>query len=251
MKYSRLLKFLAPSVVLSSLNLSVVQITAQADSNGCGSGRTAAITPNAPAGVSFKTACDRHDVCYDTLGSDRRSCDDQFHNDMLTACREAYPDGSFFGQSIRKPQRITCNGAADLYYQAVLSEGGSAHQEAQRAASNRANQNQQQQKSSANNKISFKNSCSHPIQVAIHFQNLQNQWETKAWYSFSPGESSRLNGVDTKNRYLYYYAETTDRSNIVWKGNDTSETIGGRVYNMLKFDIGSKIVNWTQNLNCN
>jgi Group XII secretory phospholipase A2 precursor (PLA2G12) len=112
-------------------------LPARADSNGCGSGWTGRITPNAPAGTSFKFACDRHDECYDTLGSNRQECDNQWHNNMLAACREAYPDGSFLGKSIRKPQRITCNGAADAYYRVVRSEGGKAHQDAQRAASNK------------------------------------------------------------------------------------------------------------------
>jgi uncharacterized membrane protein len=102
----------------------------------------------------------------------------------------------------------------------------------------------------SSNTISFRNACSSPFRLAIRFQNLSGQWETKAWYSFSPGEQSRLNGVDTRNRYLYYYAEATDGSGKVWSSNDTSQTIGGRTYNMKKFDIGSQIVNWTQTLTC-
>ena len=102
----------------------------------------------------------------------------------------------------------------------------------------------------SSNTISFRNACSSPFRLAIHFKNLSGQWETKAWYSFSPGEQSRLNGVDTRNRYLFYYAEATDGSGKVWSSNDTSQTIGGRTYNMKKFDIGSQVVNWTQTLTC-
>ncbi|MEG4803524.1 phospholipase A2 [Microcoleus sp. ARI1-B5] len=128
------------SFVSIIVQLSIQSLPAQAGSSGCGSGRTGSITPNAPAGTSFKSACDRHDNCYDTLGADKGACDNQFHNDMLTACREAFPDGSLLGQTIRKPQRIACNGAADSYYQAVRSEGGKAYQDAQREASKKANQ---------------------------------------------------------------------------------------------------------------
>jgi uncharacterized membrane protein len=100
------------------------------------------------------------------------------------------------------------------------------------------------------NSISFRNSCSSPIQVAINFQNRSGQWETKSWYSLSPGEKSRLNGVDTTNRYLYYYAEATDGSGKVWTGNDTRQAIGGRLYNMKQFDIGPQAVNYTHTLTC-
>jgi len=102
----------------------------------------------------------------------------------------------------------------------------------------------------ASNSISFKNECASPVNVAIHFKNRAGQWVTKAWYSFSPGELARLNGVDTTNRYLYYYAEATDGSGKIWSGNDTTEVIGGRSYNMKKFDIGPQVVNWTQRLTC-
>jgi uncharacterized membrane protein len=253
MKHLNFFNFFVPApTIISILTIFFTQnLPAQAGSNGCGSGWTGNITPNTPAGTSFKGACDRHDKCYDTLGSNRQACDNQFHNDMLTACREAFPDGSFLGRSIRKPARITCNGAADAYYTAVRSEGGKAHQDAQRLASDKARQKKQQEIAASSNTISFKNNCSHPLQVGIHFKNLQNQWETKSWFTFSPGESARLNGVNTNNRYFYYYAKTTDGSNISWYGNETSQTIGGIAYNMKKVDTGASKVNWTQSLSCN
>lgn len=250
MKHLRLLRFFVSASTLISITPTIIEsLPAQAQSSGCGSGWTWYITPNAPSGVDFGSACSRHDDCYDTLNADRRRCDIQFHNDMLTACREAFPDRTVPGLGIeyRHPLRITCNGAADTYAWAVRERGGKAYQDAQ----NRARQEQQQRESASRNTIAFKNSCSRPLRVAINFKNLQNQWETKAWYILSPGQSARLNGVDTKNRYLYYYAETTDGSNIVWQGNDTSQTIGGRVYNMLQIDTGPSVVNWTQNLTCN
>ncbi len=122
-KHSSLIKFFLSFNIFLIPSL-VQTLPVQADSNGCGSGWTAALTPNTPAGASFKSACDN-----------------QWHNDMLTACREKFPDGSFLGKSIRKPWRITCNGAADAYYRAVRSEGGKAHQDAQRAAFNKQDPN--------------------------------------------------------------------------------------------------------------
>lgn len=102
----------------------------------------------------------------------------------------------------------------------------------------------------ANNTISFRNACSSPFRLAIHFKNLSGQWETKAWFSFASGERARLTGVDTNNRNVYYYAEATDGSGKIWSGNDTSQVIGGRSYSMKKFDIGPEATNWTQTLTC-
>lgn len=102
----------------------------------------------------------------------------------------------------------------------------------------------------SSNTISFRNACSSPFRLAILFQNLSGQWETKAWYYFLPSEQSRLDGVNTKNRYFYYYAEATDISGKVWAGNDTSRTIGGKTYKMKKLDTGSQVINWTQTLTC-
>jgi len=99
--------------------------------NGCGSGVTGLVTPNTPAGVSFEPACNNHDRCYGIIGKSRDACDNTFHNEMLTVCREKYPDGKFLGKSIRKPQRIACNGAADTYFKAVREKGGSAYKQAQ------------------------------------------------------------------------------------------------------------------------
>lgn len=98
--------------------------------------------------------------------------------------------------------------------------------------------------------IYFKNNCPYPLQVAVHFRDLNNQWQTKAWYSFAPNEkAARLGGVETKNRYIYYYGETTDGSNLVWNGNFTSY-INDRLYDMQEINTGPNIVRWTQTLNC-
>lgn len=102
--------------------------------NGCGSGVTNSVTPNKPAGVSFESACNNHDKCYGIIGKSQGACDNQFHNEMLTACREAFPDGRFLGRPIRKPQRIACNGAADIYFSAVKKRGGNAYRNAQEHA---------------------------------------------------------------------------------------------------------------------
>ncbi|WP_444995601.1 DUF1036 domain-containing protein [Aliikangiella sp. IMCC44359] len=88
--------------------------------------------------------------------------------------------------------------------------------------------------------ISVKNTCKYPIRVAIHYKNTSGSWVTKSWWEFQPNKSAKLM---SKNQYLltgdskiYYYAETTNRTNIVWKGNKTVQYIGFKKYEMRSWD---------------
>lgn len=189
------------------------------------------------ASNQFDVACKEHDVCYETYGKSQQECDKAFHNRMLGICGRDH--NTWFGRGLK----IACNGRADAYYTGVLEYGGTPYKNAQSEAS-------RQIEAASRNTITFKNSCPRRLQLAIHFLNLRDQWETKAWYSFAPNESAQLNGVETKNRIIYYYAETTDGSRMQWSGNGTSQTIGGRTYKMIKKDMGSGFGNFTQNLTC-
>jgi uncharacterized membrane protein len=97
--------------------------------------------------------------------------------------------------------------------------------------------------------LSIKNSCPHPVQVGVYFKDRSDNWQTKAWYAFKPNETNRLNGVETRNRYLYYYAETTDDSGMAWTGN-SDQLINNRLYPLQEINTGS-IARWTQTLTCN
>ncbi len=98
--------------------------------------------------------------------------------------------------------------------------------------------------------IYFKNNCNRPLQVAVYFKDISNKWQKKAWYSFAPKEGpARLSGVNTRNRYLYYYAESTDGSDLVWQGNFSSY-INNRLYSLQEINTGPSIARWTQTLSC-
>lgn len=45
--------------------------------------------PAAPAGVDFAPACDAHDTCYFTLGSQRGECDRALLQALLAECRDS------------------------------------------------------------------------------------------------------------------------------------------------------------------
>ena len=59
-------------------------------SNGCGP-ECIPVDDN-PTGcddTSFLDACNGHDICYDTCGNDRWTCDQQFYSDMLAVCNQS------------------------------------------------------------------------------------------------------------------------------------------------------------------
>jgi uncharacterized membrane protein len=84
-------------------------------------------------------------------------------------------------------------------------------------------QSSQQKVGLSSYQFRFTNNCSRPVQVALLYRNLNNYWETAGWWKFRPGEKVNLsnqNGlIVSKNRILYFYAETIDKNNkLVWKG---------------------------------
>lgn len=77
---------------------------------------------NSPyAGVSFESACNRHDACWGSRFH-RGSCDDQFHTDMRQACSVVSDSAG----------GVACDGLAGFYFGAVASTniGTRAHQNA-------------------------------------------------------------------------------------------------------------------------
>jgi hypothetical protein len=92
----------------------------------CGSGRTAGIVPESPFGYDFSPSCAAHDLCYDTCGQPKKICDEHFRGDMNGVCRTRF--GEF------DPQRYTCLGVAQTYWEAVNTLGEDSYKEAQEEA---------------------------------------------------------------------------------------------------------------------
>ena len=56
-----------------------------------------AVVPQGFMGADFRSACYRHDVCYQTSGMPRAYCDRRLYNEMSAACsRSAWPQGCRF-----------------------------------------------------------------------------------------------------------------------------------------------------------
>ncbi|MBA1447068.1 MAG: DUF1036 domain-containing protein [Gammaproteobacteria bacterium] len=80
--------------------------------------------------------------------------------------------------------------------------------------------------------INVENKCNHPIKFAIRIKDLKGEWNTEAWYSFKALESSYLKGIKTRDSRYYYYAETSDASNIYWGVDDNYFYISLKKYGM-------------------
>ncbi|KST69396.1 hypothetical protein [Mastigocoleus testarum] len=95
---------------------------------GCGSGASWYFVPNSPRfGANFKPACNNHDICYETKGKSKSSCDKRFLFEMKSACRRKY------NSIVEKAFIPKCYAVAYTYYQGVVKGGASAYKKAQEA----------------------------------------------------------------------------------------------------------------------
>lgn len=85
--------------------------------NGCGpSGILGLLVPECPLRLAcFTPACNNHDLCYDTCGTSRDTCDAAFHQDMLDICAAGFAEGS--------GARRRCEVLAYIYWQVVARFG--------------------------------------------------------------------------------------------------------------------------------
>lgn len=77
-------------------------------------------------------------------------------------------------------------------------------------------------------RIYFKNTCSRNIQTAIHVRDMDNDWETKGWWTLSPGETVYV--ANTKNSIFYTFAETIEYpvNRLRWEGTDYSDSVNNQ-----------------------
>ncbi len=132
----RIVLFAAASLLLSCPTLPPVGLTCEAEGNGCGPVALGPVVPlyancfevvcnEETTVVCFTCACNAHDVCYGTCGSDKLACDLEFLDDMLTLCSETFDDLCLYS---------ACRDRAFLYAALVLVGGQGAFDSAQDAA---------------------------------------------------------------------------------------------------------------------
>jgi Protein of unknown function (DUF1036) len=106
--------------------------------------------------------------------------------------------------------------------------------------------------------IKFRNSCRHPIEIAIYFadpKSSTNKPKADGWWKLDPNDFSYLSDKGQRIRVLdtvYYYAQSTDRSGWFWEG-DKNVTLGGKTYRMrdMQPKIDPKDGSFVQTLTCN
>lgn len=106
--------------------------------------------------------------------------------------------------------------------------------------------------------IKFRNSCNHPIEIALMFSDPSsstNKPKPDGWWKLEPGDFSILSSNGTPIRVLdpvFYYAQVTDNSGWYWEG-DKSVTLGGKVYRMRNMQpkVDPKDGSFVQTLTCN
>lgn len=69
--------------------------------------------------------------------------------------------------------------------------------------------------------LSFCNKTLKSVDVAVNFMDENNNWRTKGWYNFAPGECANVISGNLRNRYYYYYAKRDD--GIQWGGSGSSD----------------------------
>lgn len=98
------------------------------------------------------------------------------------------------------------------------------------------------------------NSCSRPIRFGLSYLSPTGEWKDVFGWELSPGKAITLSNNDmviySRNRTFYYYAETTDGSNMIWSGNDLTREFGGRSVGLKKVELSVFGNKFPFNLTC-
>ena len=98
--------------------------------------------------------------------------------------------------------------------------------------------------------VFVKNNCKHRIYVAVRFLTAKNEpehWATRGWFAVNAGQKKHI--ADTRNRFIYFYAETRLKDQIYWGGDDF-HWFEGRRFGFFKADFGNDSGDITQSFGC-
>ncbi len=78
--------------------------------------------------------------------------------------------------------------------------------------------------------LEIENACKFPIRIAIKYKAAYGVMYSVGWWKFKPSEKNTMSydgdSVKLGSPSMYYYAESTDGSNIVWSGEETINVLG-------------------------
>jgi hypothetical protein len=99
-------------------------------------------------------------------------------------------------------------------------------------------------------KVFVKNDCHRTIDVVVYYLDGKNgptAWQTRGWFSVDPGKKKHV--VDTHNRYIYFYGESTSGKKNFWTG-DLPQWFEGKRYKFFKVDMGTNLEDFTYAFSC-
>ena len=99
-------------------------------------------------------------------------------------------------------------------------------------------------------KVFVKNDCYRSIDVIVYYldgKNGPSSWQTRGWFSVDPGKKKHV--VDTHNRYIYFYGETSSDKKKIWTG-DLPQWFEGQRYRFFKVDMGTSLEDFTYTFDC-
>jgi hypothetical protein len=99
-------------------------------------------------------------------------------------------------------------------------------------------------------KVFVKNDCHRTIDVVVYYLDGKNgptAWQTRGWFSVDPGKKKHV--VDTHNRYIYFYGESTSGPKNIWTG-DLPQWFEGKRYKFFKVDMGTNLEDFTYAFSC-
>ena len=99
-------------------------------------------------------------------------------------------------------------------------------------------------------KVFVKNNCHRPIYVAIRFLGGKDEpeyWQMRGWFSLDAGQTKHI--ADTRNRYIYFYAETRLQDKMYW-GGENFHWFEGKRFGFFKADFGNTSDDFTQSFSC-
>ncbi len=87
----------------------------------------------------------------------------------------------------------------------------------------------------------LRNNCSAPIEFLLRYKDrASDEWITKGWWRLKANEKSFLTSdklyIKSSNKIAYYFARTTDGSNVSWRG-DKKRQYNGKTYSMKKKEV--------------
>jgi hypothetical protein len=100
-------------------------------------------------------------------------------------------------------------------------------------------------------KVFIKNDCHRTIDVIVYYLDGKNgptTWQTRGWFSVDPGKRKHV--VDTHNRYIYLYGETSSGKKNIWTG-ELPQWFEGKRYRFFKVDMGTNLEDFTYPFTCN